>query len=148
MMMELESTRFGKIQIEADEALRFPAGLVGLENCRDWVVLTDAASTTVAWLQSIERPELALAVVNPRCFVPDYQVRLARREWAPLGLETTDAAEVLVIVGKSAGAMVLNLKAPLIVNVDRRVGRQVVANGDLPLDYPIQNVLPSTRKIA
>jgi len=55
----------------------------------------------LGWLQSTSRPEVALAVVTPRRFVPDYQVRIVRSELAPLAIHSSQDAKVLVIVGKN-----------------------------------------------
>ena len=37
--MEIRTTRFGPLEVEADDVIRFPAGLAGLEGCLDWVFL-------------------------------------------------------------------------------------------------------------
>ena len=142
--MQIHTTRFGMLEASSDDVLTFPAGLPGLEDCRRWVLLADRDDQRLAWLQSLNRPDVALAVVNPRRFVPDYQLRLSRGDLAPLGLDGVEDAVVLAVVGgqyDAAGrfAATLNLKAPLVVNPRRRTGRQVVCYGDSPLRY----VLPS-----
>ena len=48
-------------------------------------------------------------------------------------------AKVLVIVGKNERSITLNLKAPLVINLDRRLGRQVVANNDYPVQYELSS---------
>lgn len=131
------SCRFGQIEIDPDDILQFPTGLLGLEQCRQWVLLADAKSDAVAWLQSMERPEIALPVTSPRRFVPEYQMRVARRELAMLELEDASAAKILVIVGRTAGGLSLNLKAPVVLNLQRRLGRQVITNGELPVRYEL-----------
>jgi len=135
--MEIYSTRFGPIQIEPSDILRFPEGLVGFADCREWVLLADGLEPALAWMQSLDRPALTLAVVSPRRFVPGYRMRLNRRELAPLKLDGLKGARVLVIVSKSNGSLTLNLKAPLVINLHRRLGRQVITNGDLPLRYEV-----------
>src|SRR5262245_31485860 len=110
--MEILTTRFGAVQLEPGDIVRFPAGMLGLEDCQDWVLLADAENETLGWLQSTSRAEVALAVVSPRRFVPDYQVRLARTELEPLAADH-DNLHVLVIVGRRDDTLSLNLKAPL-----------------------------------
>ncbi|MGA2617015.1 MAG: flagellar assembly protein FliW [Thermoguttaceae bacterium] len=134
-------TRFGPMDVDADDELYFPSGLVGLEACRRWVVLADRHSEALAWLQSVDRPEIALGVTSPRRFVPGYQIRVARRDLTPLALDEPAAAKVLVIVGQTARGATLNLKAPVIINLQRSLGRQVVANGDLPIRYELGKIV-------
>ncbi len=146
--MEISTTRFGPVRIEPDDILHFPAGLLGMEDCRQWVVLGDRQNDVVAWLQSVERPRIALAVVSPRRFVPDFRMRVARAELEPLELAEVSASEVLVIVGRTDRSITLNLKAPLVINPARRIGRQVVTNGDLPVAYEIRSGQAALRKSA
>jgi len=147
-LMEIRSTRFGSIAAEPGDILHFPEGLVGFADCRDWVLLADGQNDALAWLQSVDRPELSLAVVSPRRFVPGYQMRVARGELEPLKLDRLRGARVLVIVGKTNRAVTLNLKAPLVINLDRRLGRQVIANGQLPLQYEVASASPTLKMTA
>ena len=58
--------------------------MLGLGDCLRWVLLADSQGDSLGWLQSVDHPSLALAVVSPRRFVPGYEVRLARNELQPL----------------------------------------------------------------
>ena len=40
--MEIKTTRFGVLELDAEDIISFPSGLVGLESCREWVLLADA----------------------------------------------------------------------------------------------------------
>jgi flagellar assembly factor FliW len=146
--MEVVTSRFGRITVETDDVIHFPCGLFGLEDCRRWVLLADTQNDALAWMQSVDRATLALAVVSPRRFVPQYQMRVARAELAPLGLDDIGSAKVLLILGKTDRAITLNLKAPIVLNLDRRLGRQVITNGDLPIQYELESEKPACRRIA
>lgn len=146
--MRINTTRFGRIDVDDDDLLTFPSGLPGLEDCRRWALLADAATDALGWLQSTTRGDVALAVVSPRRFVPDYQVRIPRSELAPLRLGEIGDAQVLLVVAHCGTALSLNLKAPIIVNIEARTGRQVVASGDLPVRYELVPDRPPLRKSA
>ncbi len=147
-MMQISTTRFGPIEVQADDVIHFPEGLLGLEACRDWVLLAEVENDAVAWLQSVQRADVALAVVSPRRFVPKYRMRVARRELEPLQLDQIRRAQVLVIVGRTERCLTLNLKAPLVINLDRRLGRQVVTNGDLSVRRQLGARLPAMKRSA
>jgi flagellar assembly factor FliW len=144
--MNISTTRFGRLQIEEADILTFVDGLIGMEECRRWVLLSDAQNDALGWLQSLDRAEVALAVVSPRPFVPGYQVRVARRDIQTLGLQDAKDAHVLVIISYAKGALALNLKAPLVVHLDERLGRQIVARDDHPIQYVLHRV--ASRKSA
>lgn len=135
--MEISTCRFGLLAIEAEDLIHFPAGILGLEACQKWVLLADSQNEALGWLQSTQRPEIALGVASPRRFVPDYQIRIARRELGPLNLENIEEAKVLVIVSRNERAITLNLKAPLVFNLNERLAAQVVAKDDHPLQYEL-----------
>jgi len=146
--MEITTNRFGKLDIAQDAVIRFPKGLFGWEDCREWILLADEQNEALAWLQSLDRSEVALAVVSPRRFVPGFQMRVARRELSPLKLNDVSEAEVLVIVGKRDQGITLNLKAPVVINLEERLGRQIITNGDLPIQYPLGEQRPAMRRSA
>ncbi|HVA44952.1 MAG TPA: flagellar assembly protein FliW [Pirellulales bacterium] len=146
--MQIRTTRFGSLELEPGDTIQFPGGLLGLEDCRQWVLLADAQNGALGWLQSTTRPDVALAVVSPRRFVPHYQFRVYRSELAPLELAGVKDAQVLTIVGKNERSITLNLKAPIVINLERRLGRQVVANGDLPLQHELNSVPATLKKSA
>lgn len=146
--MKIQTTRFGSIEIESTDTIRFPQGLMGLEESRQWVLLADAQNEALGWLQSTGDPGLAFAVVSPRRFVPTYQVRVSRSELASLELDNVQEAQVLVIVGKNEKSITLNLKAPLVIHLDHRLGKQVVNNADEPLQYELAPQEVSLRKSA
>jgi flagellar assembly factor FliW len=146
--MKLVTTRFGTLELEAEDILRFPEGLIGLEDCRQWALLADAQNDALAWMQSADRADVALPVVSPRRFLPNYRIRVARHELAPLRLPKTSDAEVLVIVSRAEGSLTLNLKAPIVINLRRRLGRQVITNGESPVRHLLGSSLPAWKRIA
>ena len=143
--MQISTTRFGTLTISDGDAITFPQGLIGMESCRRWMLLADARTPALGWLQSVDRPDVALAVVSPQRFVADYQVRVARHDVEPLGLQSADEAQILAIVSEVNGQLALNLKAPLVINLDSRLGRQVIAKDDHPVQHVVGSVLSLRR---
>jgi flagellar assembly factor FliW len=136
--MNITTTRFGTLTVDSTDVLTFVDGLIGMEECRRWVLLADAQNPALGWLQSLDRAEVALAVVSPRRFVEGYQVRVARRDIQPLGLADPNEAQVLTIISQSGGSLSLNLKAPLVIHLAERLGRQIVARDDHAVQHRLQ----------
>lgn len=137
--MDVNSTRFGRLEMDPDDVIRFPSGLPGLVGCQSWILLTDAEDDALAWLQCTDKPEIALAVVAPARFVPGYRLQIPRTDLEPLALTDISQALVLVILSSHQGMMTVNLKAPLVVNPTQRLGRQVIASGDQPVRYVLED---------
>jgi len=146
--MQINTSRFGLIEIEPEDILLFSRGLFAFENHRHWLLLADAHNDAVAWLQSVSDPEVALPTVSPRKFVPGYQVRILRTQLTPLELAALDHAFVLNVLSQNAGQLTVNLKAPVIVNLDRRIGRQIVTVDEQPLQLTLPALALPLRKSA
>ena len=146
--MEINTSRFGPVEIEPDDMLLFSNGLLAFEAHHHWVLLADPNNRAVAWLQSLSDPQVALPLVSPRRFVPGYQLRIGRGQLTPLELAALDRAFVLTILSRNQGAVTVNLKAPIIINLDRRIGRQVVTSDEQPVQLPLPREALPLRKSA
>ncbi len=135
--MQIQSTRFGQIELDHSDILLMPHGLIGFETCRHWVLLSNPSNEDVAWLQSVGSPSIAVPVVSPRRFDSDYRVQLARRDLSLLHLRNDDQIFVLAVVSKNGHALTMNLKSPILLNATRQIAVQVVCNDDRPLSVPI-----------
>jgi flagellar assembly factor FliW len=140
--MQITTTHFGPVEIDVEDILVFPQGVIAFEDCQHWVLLSDAENPALAWLQSVSRAEVALPVVSPRRFLPEYSVHVGRGQLLPLEFSQFDQAYVLAIVSQSDGDLTLNLKAPLIINLDRRLGRQVITSDEQPVALALNPAPP------
>ena len=138
--MLIDTSRFGSVRIEPDDILLFPSGLFAFSHLRHWVLLADAENEAIGWLHCVSDPHVAMAVVSPRRFVPQYQVRVPRSQLAALDLTPATPVYVLSVVSKSQQRLTINLRAPLIVNLERRLGRQVITSDDQTLQHPIADI--------
>ena len=146
--MEIFTTRFGKVTIDAEDILLFPHGLLGYEENQHWVLLADAENPAVGWLQCVSRPGLAMAAISPRRFVPGYHLRVDRAELASLQLGKEDRTYVLTLLSNHNGSLTTNLRAPVVINLSRRLGRQVVSSDEQPLQHVLATGPVSLRKSA
>jgi len=146
--MKIHTTRFGSIEIEPDDILFFRNGLVGFEDCRHWVLLADCENSAVAWLQSMQHSDIAMPVVSPRRFVSGYQVRLEPSDVELLQLSTVEHAFVLAVVSRTDDSLTLNLRAPLVINLDRRLGAQVITVDSQPMQYELTTLPIGLRRSA
>lgn len=146
--MKIQTSRFGNVDIQPDDILFFRGGILGFEECQHWVILADAGNRSVAWLQSMQSAEIALPVVSPRRFVPEYQVRIDPIDIEMLHLGSVNQAYVLSVVSRDTDVLTLNLRAPIIINLDRRLGCQVITSDQQPIQYELTALPLPLRRIA
>lgn len=138
--MQVKSTRFGQFTVGEEKVLDFPDGLLGFEGCKRFVILEHEPATPFKWLQSADDPDVAFVIINPAEFAPGYAVELGRDDVLKLGLKDAREAAVyvLVVIPDDPSAMTANLQGPLVINAERRLGRQVVlADGRYRTRHPI-----------
>jgi flagellar assembly factor FliW len=135
--MQLTSTRFGTIDVPDDAIVTFPSGLVGLGGTRYALMARDDTGAFL-WLQSLDEPDLALPVVNPWDFFPDYALELTPADAERLGAHDAEETSLYVTV-RAAGepnGFSANLRAPIVIVGG--VGWQLINQAaDAPVRAPL-----------
>lgn len=134
--------RFGDLDVSADRVLSFPDALPGFPEARRFVLVEVPDSEVYFWLQSADDPSLAFLCAIPWPFFPDYAPVVPDDDQEALDLTREEDAMVLCMltVHREEKTITANLLGPVVVNMESRVGRQVVLHSD---DYPVQAPLAS-----
>jgi flagellar assembly factor FliW len=133
----IDSTRFGTLEIPAEEIIEFPTGLIGLGGSR-YTLVAAGADSAFSWLHSIDDPSLALPVANPWHFFADYAVELSDEATGFVGAVDPAAVDVWVTVraGAELADFYANLRAPIVIADGR--GHQVINEAtDAPVRAPL-----------
>ena len=124
-IIKIQTTRFGALEVAKDTLIDISAGLIGFPNFRYFVLIEYTAP--FSWLQSTEAPDLAFVAVNAAEFGDEYRFDLPLQDRA---LELTESDEVaifnLVTIRPDPTLSTVNLKAPVIVNLRNRKGKQII----------------------
>lgn len=140
-VLQIPSDVLGPLSITPDRLFRFADGLLGFPDCRDFVLVAAAREGTY-WLQSAEHASLIFLAVDPFDHFPEYAVDLSSAEVASLEASTHLDLVILTIVtlGSDAGSdCTANLQGPLVLNLNRGIGRQIVLrNVDAGVRRPIR----------
>lgn len=126
--MKIKTTRFGELEVNPNDIITFSEGLLGFENLKKYFVVDPGDSTLILWLQSIEDDKVAFPIIEPKIFKPDYIAKLLPADLNGLELETLQTAKLYSILTIPANVteMSANLKAPVVVNSAKKVGKQIV----------------------
>jgi flagellar assembly factor FliW len=135
MRLEIETTRFGKVEVPDDRVFSFPRGLVGFEHLKRFALLDSSKGPSVQWLQSLDDPAVAFLVSEPRTYLPSYELRV-QRGTPPERLSGVDAerAEIRTIlhVDRRTRRLHVHVQAPLLLDPASRKGVQVVTDSPEP----------------
>lgn len=124
--MNVQTTRFGPVEVDPDRIMDFEAGLLGFSSYTRFVLLQPDEEGVFFWLQSVDAPDLAFVVTDPSLWVGDFEAVIRREQMEEIGLERLEDAQVFVIVNRYDRSLTANLQGPLVVNVQNRRAMQLV----------------------
>lgn len=128
-MRKINTLRFGELEIEEQDVVRFADGIPAFEDEHEFVVLPYEEGTPYMFLQSMATPELAFLMTDPFVFFPDYSFELDDENMEKLAINSMDDVLVctLISVPRSGVAdMTTNLLAPVVINRHTMQARQIV----------------------
>ncbi len=139
--MNINTTRFGDIEVPDDDIIVIPEGILGFADAKHFVLLEhDSEGTPFKWLQSSEVPHLAFIIMDPNLVVDNYKVEFDDEAKELIGDQfDTEKFAMLAIVNiphEKPIEMTVNVRAPVIVHLEKRIGWQVILPNE---DYPIRH---------
>jgi flagellar assembly factor FliW len=139
--MQIKTSRFGILEKSEDEVITFPKGIPGLESFKTFIIIpAETESSTFFFLQSTEKEDLALFLLNPFQLFKDYEVKLDAKSSALLKAEDSDdvVAFTVITVNGTIEKSTTNLKAPIMINVKKNRGVQmIIENKNYEIKQPL-----------
>ena len=141
--MEISTSRFGKLQIDNDSIIRFPGGIPGFMEFKKYVLLRKENNNLFCFLHSVENKDLMFILTNPYFFILDYTFKLPDDDCVLLNLKNDNDIKklgIFVVVKIDTDKNIfLNLKAPICVNFEQKLGKQVILyNSDYSHQYKLE----------
>jgi len=122
-------TRLGEREVSSEGIIYFPRGLVGLEDKREFALLSvKDDDSPFLLLQCVTDPGLGLLVADPYAFIENYDVKVENVDKKALKIENIRQLAVLVTVTippDKPKDTTLNLQGPIVINTEARIGLQV-----------------------
>jgi len=124
--MVVNTSRFGKVEVDDQRVITFPKGLLGFPQFKRYVLIEPGEDGYFFWLQSVDASDLTFVVTDPSLFVSTYRVPIKAEQMRELGIESLEQAQVFVIVNKRDNVLTGNLQGPLVISVSNKLGEQLV----------------------
>lgn len=139
--MKINTSRFGTLEVQDSDIIQFSDGLLGFDHLKKFFIVDPADDTLILWLQSLEAPDVAFPVLEPKIFKQDYKVRLSANELRSLqiGASKKDILVYCILtIPNDITQMTANLKAPVVINSQSQLARQVVLQEN---EYSVKNLI-------
>lgn len=152
--MKATTRIFGEIDIADDKIIILEKGMIGFPDLKHFALIFDEEkeqkTTSIMWLQSMDEPDVAFPVMMPHAVKEDYDPQVSEEMIAPLGELNPENTYFLVTVTvpKKVEDFSVNLKAPIIINMDNRKGVQLIVEDDFPVKYKVYDILKQKKEKA
>ncbi|HHX94791.1 MAG TPA: flagellar assembly protein FliW [Clostridia bacterium] len=127
--MKIATSRFGEIEVDPEQFIRFNEGLLGFDTLKSFTLLPVDNSQIFTWMQSTEEPQVAFLLADPFVFFADYAVDLEPALCEALDISSREdlvIQSIVTIPKTGVKDMTANLVGPVVINVKNRTGKQVV----------------------
>jgi flagellar assembly factor FliW len=119
---EIQSLHFGKFTLEPDSLFTFADGLLGFEELKQFVLVSDESTVPFKWLISVDSPDIGLPLLSP--WLIDLNYRPGKHA------EGEDMAAFVVVTLSNIKGMTANMKAPIIFDTNTQTGKQIILPSD------------------
>ena len=126
-LVTLHSNLLGALEIRVETVITFPAGLPGFVALRNFA-LVETQREDLVWLQSVDDADVTFLLADPFAAVAGFEVEIPTADLATLGSSGSEDALLVLAVAQLEGGRptTANLQSPIVIDRERRVGRQVV----------------------
>ena len=152
--MKAKTRIFGEIEIADEKIITLEKGMIGFPNLNHFALIFDEEKeqkdTSIMWLQSMDEPDMAVPFMMHHAVMEDYHPNVSEEILAPLGKMTEENTYVLVTVTvpKKVEDFSVNLKAPIVINMENHKGVQLIVEDDYPIKYKVYDVIKSRKEKA
>ena len=115
-------------------------GLVESPAVQEFVVLDVAEDCQYQWFQAIKEPDLALVIIDVYLLDTEFKAEVSDEGLAELEITQTDPVLIMAVITIPSGQpekATANLRAPLVVNLRTRKGKQLILHESIPLRFPL-----------
>lgn len=126
--MKITTKQFGDIEFDENMLIHFERGLIGFEEMTKFLLIT-REEDLFYWLTSVDQPEIVFPLIALDILMDDYPQ-----------VENHESFGV-VKLDKNPENVTVNLKAPIYINQNKKIGLQKIQDSDrLPIDYNLFTV--------
>ncbi|AIE61354.1 flagellar assembly protein FliW [Bacillus methanolicus] len=127
--MKIQTKFHGEQEIVKEEIIKFDHGIPGFLDEKEFYIFP-LEDTPFLILQSINTKEVAFIIADPFSLFPDYEFDLSEDVIEALKIEAEKDVAVFVIltVREPFNQTTANLQAPVIINQNKKLGKQHILN--------------------
>lgn len=130
--MKIKTRFFDEITIDPENVLKFEDGMLGFEEHKEFALLELFEMDDFVALQSLKDERVAFILIKPWNFFKTYNIQISDMELEAIQIDSEKQIALynVVTIPESFNDATANLLAPIVINIDKRKGKQYVLNDD------------------
>lgn len=130
--MKINSAKLGEIEYSEDDVITLSSPLLGFPDLQDFLIISDDNSYPFLWFQSVENKDICFILIETNTFFKDYHPVIPKRELKLLAINDMKEMKLfsIVVVPADPKLSTANLRAPLVVNFESKLAKQIILDDD------------------
>lgn len=115
----VKTLHFGEIEVEQKHIFQFNEGMLGFDELHNYVLISEESTAPFKWLISLEEPTIGFPLLSP------WHIDLFYEPGLNYNIDT-QVLFVVVTLEDEDGEMSANMKAPVLLDVAKQTGEQII----------------------
>ncbi len=139
-ILKINSAKLGEIEYSENDVVTLCSPLLGFNELNEFLLISNESSYPFIWFQSVENNDICFILVEATKFFTDYEPTIPKREMKVLSIEDIENMKIfsIVVIPEDPTKSTANLRAPLIINLDKKIAKQIILDNDV---FPIKRSL-------
>jgi len=138
--LKLETQSFGTLEYESKAVIDIREGMLGFAQHKQYILIENEEIHPFKWLQSLDDQYVSFPVIDAHVVLRDYSCAISLEDLRSLQIDQPEdvVTFAVAIIPDDPLLTTVNLKAPLLVNHKRMIGKQIVlTNSDYHTHQPL-----------
>lgn len=130
--MILKTKFHGDVGYKKEDVLTFTKGILGFEEIKEYILFPLQNNDAFKVLHSITDEDIGFVVMSPFDICKNYEFELNKSQELELQVKTPKDVIVysIVTVSSKVTDITVNLRAPIVINLNGKLGKQIVLNDE------------------
>jgi len=120
---KINTLQFGEFEVGEEHIFFFENGILGFEDLREFVLVSEEETVPFKWLISLDMPDIGFPCLSP------WHIDLTYDPGKEFDLEN-EVLLIIVTLDDGNGQMTANLKAPVVLDIKYQRGKQIILTSD------------------
>ncbi len=133
--MKINTDYIGEVEYSKEDIIYFPDGIFGFEEHKEFIIVGEIYKEfPFVWLQSLKDENVVFVLTDPFLFVEEYDFSLNEEYVEKLQIAGPEELQIysICVVPKETENTTINLKSPIVANVNKKIAFQVILEENWP----------------